>query len=687
MSKKIVGAIALAFALSSSVAIAQTNPGLTQGQKLTPAQWNNLFASKQDTLGYVPMNSAGGVFSGRVVTAAPGASTAGFNLIPGTAPGSPANGDLWATSSSLFARINGATYDLIGATAVSMTVGTTTVLSGTNKGLLYNNAGVLGNLTTVNNGVLVTNGSGTPSISTTLPNGLALGSPASIGTLPAFTLGGTISGGGNQINNVIIGSTGPLAGSFTTLGYSATLTGTSTSSACAAIGRQGATAPAFQVDCATASQATGIKITGAAAGAGVAVAAISSGTNENLGIDAKGSGTVTLGGVSTGGIVLARPTTFGVAGSLNGSAIFANTTSGGVTVAPPAGALGSVTNTLQAATDTFVYRATTDTLTNKRLTASSNVLGGVTMTLGSDATGDIYYRNSGGQLTRLPAGINGQVLQMNSGLPSWQAGSSAGSVTIGSTAIASGANGNLLYNNAGTLGETTPGDGVSISGGTLGLTAARRTLPTISIVTTSSHSGGFSANGSGTYTTPANVLWIELELVGGGSGGNGYSAAGAATATCWNTSGSACTSPVLSAGGGNSSAGGTISGSGSCNVLSVAGANGNGGVSTTASTSSAGGSGGASILGGAGAGVTGTTGGAAIADTGSGGAGGGVSAATSNTANGGGAGAGCRTIITSPAGSYTYTVGTKSNGGAGGGIAAGGNGADGRITIIEHYGS
>ena len=36
------------------------------------------------------------------------------------------------------------------------------------------------------------------------------------------------------------------------------------------------------------------------------------------------------------------------------------------------------------------------TLTNKTLTASSNVIGGVTMTLGSDAANDIYYRNSSG---------------------------------------------------------------------------------------------------------------------------------------------------------------------------------------------------------------------------------------------------------------------------------------------------
>ena len=36
-------------------------------------------------------------------------------------------------------------------------------------------------------------------------------------TLPALTLGGTVSGGGNQLNNIIIGTTTPLAGTFTTL--------------------------------------------------------------------------------------------------------------------------------------------------------------------------------------------------------------------------------------------------------------------------------------------------------------------------------------------------------------------------------------------------------------------------------------------------------------------------------------
>ncbi len=46
-------------------------------------------------------------------------------------------------------------------------------------------------------------------------NGGALGSPSSAGMIPAFTLGGSISGGGNQINNVVIGTSTPLAGTFT----------------------------------------------------------------------------------------------------------------------------------------------------------------------------------------------------------------------------------------------------------------------------------------------------------------------------------------------------------------------------------------------------------------------------------------------------------------------------------------
>jgi hypothetical protein len=50
------------------------------------------------------------------------------------------------------------------------------------------------------------------------------GTTLTANTIGAFTLGGTIAGGGNQINNVIIGASTPLAGSFTTLSASGVAT-------------------------------------------------------------------------------------------------------------------------------------------------------------------------------------------------------------------------------------------------------------------------------------------------------------------------------------------------------------------------------------------------------------------------------------------------------------------------------
>lgn len=56
----------------------------------------------------------------------------------------------------------------------------------------------------------------TPTINTAASVG-GTWTAAATWTLPAHTLGGTVSGGGNQINNVVIGAVTPLAGAFTTL--------------------------------------------------------------------------------------------------------------------------------------------------------------------------------------------------------------------------------------------------------------------------------------------------------------------------------------------------------------------------------------------------------------------------------------------------------------------------------------
>ncbi len=83
-------------------------------------------------------------------------------------------------------------------------------------------------------------------------------------------------------------------------------TTTSTSANALVVGANGATNPVLKINANTASVATGIEITGAAAAARVALSAISSGTDEGLSLDAKGSGTIRLGATSTGAIEFSR---------------------------------------------------------------------------------------------------------------------------------------------------------------------------------------------------------------------------------------------------------------------------------------------------------------------------------------------------------------------------------------------
>lgn len=252
----------------------------------------------------------------------------------------------------------------------------------------------------------------------------------------------------------------------------------------------------------------------------------------------------------------------------------------------------------------------------------------------------------------------------------------------------------LTISTAGGITLNSYGAGILVSsaGGVVTASTARATLPTKQVFTSS----------SGTYTTPANALWIEITLVGGGGGGGGGGVSsgtgGNGGNTCWNTSGAACTSPVYQAGGGTGgvgngttpTAGGAISGSGSCD-WSVPGGQGSVGPIVSTSGASQGGIGGVSSLGGAGASAIGNnTGGTAATNSGSGGAGGGSVVATDQGGNGGGAGGTCHIIINTPAASYTYVVGSGGGGGTGGTGATGaigGAGAAGQIIIYEHYGT
>lgn len=433
MWNRLIGAVA-AIALSTSLALAQTNPGLTQGQKLTPAQWNALFASKQDTLGYTPLNTAGGIMSGRLVTAAPGASTAGLNLTPGTAPASPSNGDMWVTASGLYARIAGVTIGpLTGGSSSSF--GATTP-------------------------VTVSFPSGVPTFA--CPTCGVTGSPLS-------QFASTTSA---QLRGVLSDPTGTGSAVF-------------------------ATSPTLVTPTLGAATATSINKVAFTAPASAATLTIAN--NKTL----TASNTLTFTG--TDGTSFAFP----------------------------------------GASDTVLGLAAAQSPTNKTITGSTNVLGGVTMTLGSDATGDIYYRNSGGQLARLGIGSSGQVLQVSGGLPTWQAGSSAGSVTAGTTTIGGTCSTQQqLYSNGGTLACAnlstflTAGTGISLSG-TTNVTINNTGVTSVGLT----NAYGLSVSGSPVTTNGSISAGVNLSVltnslsgdvaVGNGSYTDGPSVAQGSTGLWW----------------------------------------------------------------------------------------------------------------------------------------------------------
>ncbi|MBR1086453.1 hypothetical protein JQ621_03090 [Bradyrhizobium manausense] len=225
-------------------------------------------------------------------------------------------------------------------------------------------------------------------------------------------------------------------------------------------------------------------------------------------------------------------------------------------------------------------------------------------------------------------------------------------------------------------GAFTTANGITSAGNVIALTAARRTLPTTQVFTT----------GSGTYTTPANVLWIEVKMCGGGAGGSGSGSTGAT----FGTSGGDSTFSTFTASKGSAPGSQTSAGAGGTatgGYLNQTG--GSGGAGSGSTSPNPGGGGGVSAFGGAGAsGVAGAgTGGSAATNSCSGGGGGGVNT-TANGGAGGGAGGYLEGIIGSPSASYSYSVGAAGSGGsAGTGGSPGGGGGAGRIVVIEHYGT
>jgi hypothetical protein len=166
--ERIAAVIALASMLNLSgggAALAQSSPNLSYGAVPTAAQWNSYFAAKQDYGGAPPLLVTGGTMQGKLVTEPSSSLNAGLNIAVGTAPSSPVNGDMWTTSSGLFAFINGVTIGPIGTSTSILTLalgGTNANLTASNGGVVYSNASALAILSgTVTAGQCLLSGSST----------------------------------------------------------------------------------------------------------------------------------------------------------------------------------------------------------------------------------------------------------------------------------------------------------------------------------------------------------------------------------------------------------------------------------------------------------------------------------------------------------------------------------------------
>lgn len=208
------------------------------------------------------------------------------------------------------------------------------------------------------------------------------------------------------------------------------------------------TAPSTWVTVGTSSSSvTSVGVSQPAAGFTISGATINAGNPSGTFTFALSDDLAAVEGLSTNGIVARTATNTWATRTITGTASRISISNGdGVSGAPTIDIHSSYVGQTSITTLGTVATGTLST---------GAVLGGVTMTLGSDANYDTYYRSAGGVLTRLANGTTGQFLGANTGAaPSWQTVTSGiTSLTGDVTGTGPGATATTIAANAVTLAK------------------------------------------------------------------------------------------------------------------------------------------------------------------------------------------------------------------------------------------
>lgn len=528
-----------------------------------------------------------------------------------------------------------------------------------------------GSFTVNAKGLITAASSGTApvtSISVATANGLA--GTSSGGATPALTLSTTITG-------VLKGNGTAISAATAGTDYQApiTLTTTGTSGA-ATFAANTLNIPQYQ---GAGNYITALTGDVTATGPGSAAATLAT-VNANVGSFTNGSFTVNAKGLITAASSGTAPVTSISVASANG---LAGTSSGGAT---PALTLSTTITGLLKGNGTAISAAVSGT----DYQPAGNYI--------TALTGDVTVAGPGSSAATL-ATVNGNVGSFT-----------YSSITVNAkgliTAASSGAT--PLTNPMTTLGDTIFENATPAAARLAGNTTA--TINFLGQTGTGSVSAApawtaftaptiqtFTSGSAATYTTPTSPrkpLYIRVRMVGGGGGGGGSGTSGTgAGASGGNTTFGTALLVANGGTGGNSTSpgnGGTASlGTGPIGTV-ITGTTGDAttGVEVGGIFGLAGGAGGdAPYFVGGGGGQYQAAGSVGVANTGGGGAGGGANSGAGSVAgSGGGSGGFVEAIISAPAATYTYTVGTSGTAGTAGVTGfAGGAGAAGYIEVCEFY--